>query len=204
MNYLLYASKKVEKIFAELEEQTLMFQTKSGLQCKNQCNLCCVNKKLETSVLEMLPMAIHLYKEKLTDQTLEELCHKPEICVHLSHLQVEGKLSGCTQYKQRPLICRLFGFSGITDKFDRKNIYTCHTIKTEQQKVFHAAIEKINGSPAIEIPMASWFQSQLDQIDPLMANDYNHINISLEKALNKVAYFYENRPKRPSGMNKAC
>jgi len=48
----------------------------------------------------------------------------------------------------------------------------------------------------MHIPVASDFYYQIYFIDPQMANDYNLINVSIRKAIEKVAYYYSNKPVR--------
>ncbi len=201
MSYLYRTAKKVEKVFADLDKQISAFQAQSGLHCAATCNHCCMKKDLETSVLEFLPLAVYLYENNLHEQFLDELAKGHEFCVCLTQLKVDGQMTGCTQYPHRGLICRLFGFSGLIGKTGEKKIYTCKIIKEEQSERFIQASKRINEK--LKIPMASDFQIRMDQIDPAMANDVNHINVSIEKALNKVAYSFSNRPRRPSKVNKA-
>jgi hypothetical protein len=48
----------------------------------------------------------------------------------------------------------------------------------------------------MKIPMVTDFYYQIYFIDPNMANDYNPINVSIYKAIQKVAYYFENLPER--------
>lgn len=201
MSYLYKAAQKVEKVFSDLDKQIAGFQTQTGLHCASKCNLCCMKKDLETSVLEFLPLAIHLFENNLHEQFLDDLAKGHDYCACLSQLKVEGQMTGCTQYAHRGLICRLFGFSGLIGRTGEKKIYTCKVIKTEQAEKYESAVAKINLK--LKIPMASDFQMKLDQIDDGLANDVNPINISIEKAITKVAYYYSNRPRRPKRIKKA-
>ncbi|MDX9881935.1 MAG: hypothetical protein RBS73_07695 [Prolixibacteraceae bacterium] len=160
-----------------------------------------MKKDLETSVLEFLPLAIYLYENNLHEQFLDELAKGREYCICLSQLKIEGKITGCSQYRHRGLICRLFGFSGLTGKNGEKKIYTCKIIKTGQEQEYKSATTRINEN--LKIPMASDFQMKMDQIDPILANDINPINVSIEKAISKVAYYFSNRPGRPKRFSKA-
>jgi Fe-S-cluster containining protein len=201
MSYLYRTAKRVEKVFSELDRQVETFQGKTGLHCVAKCNLCCMKKDLETSVLEFLPLAIYLYENNLHEQFLDELAKGREYCICLSQLKIEGKITGCSQYRHRGLICRLFGFSGLTGKNGEKKIYTCKIIKTGQEQEYKSATTRINEN--LKIPMASDFQMKMDQIDPILANDINPINVSIEKAISKVAYYFSNRPGRPKRFSKA-
>lgn len=201
MSYLYDAALKVEKVYADLDKQITAFQNHSGLNCAAKCNLCCMKKDLTASVLEFLPLAIYLFEKNLHEQFLDELAKKHDYCACLSQLTVEGQLTGCTQYANRGLICRLFGFSGLIGKTGDKKIYTCKTIKTANTEKYEAAVARINEK--LKIPMASDFQMKLDQIDDGLANDVNPINSSIEKAITKVAYYYSNQPRKHKKIKTA-
>jgi len=201
MDYLYKTAQKVEKVFAELDKEIEIFQEHTGLHCTARCNMCCMKKNLETSVLEFLPLAIHLFENNLYEQFFDELAKGQDYCICLSNLKVEGQLTGCSQYKYRGLICRQFGFSGLIGKNGDKKIYTCKTIKTTLPVQYESAMSRINQK--LKIPLASDFQIRMDEIDPIMANDVNFINISIEKAISKVAYYYTNQPRRPRRIKRA-
>jgi Fe-S-cluster containining protein len=153
-----------------------------------------LKKGLEANVLEFLPLALYLVKNNLHEAALELLETNPEYCINLAQSQVPGQTSGCSNYAHRGMICRLFGFSGIKDKNSRLAVYTCSYMKKEYPDEFKNAMERINSG--MKIPMVTDYYYQLYFIDPNMANDYNPINVSISKAIQKVAYYYENLPKR--------
>jgi hypothetical protein len=67
-------------------------------------------------------------------------------------------------------------------------------MKKEYPDEFKNAMERINSG--MKIPMVTDYYYQIYFIDPNMANDYNPNNVSISKAIQKVAYYYENLPKR--------
>lgn len=186
--------RKIEKVFKLLEKDTEKFVSQSGLKCVTNCNICCLKKGLEANVLEFLPLAWYLVENNLHEEALELLETNPEYCINLAQSQVPGQTAGCSKYAQRGMICRLFGFSGIKDKNSRLSVYTCSYMKKEYPEEFKSTMERIN--MGMNIPMVTDYYYQIYFIDPNMANDYNPINISIRKAIQKVAYYYENRPRR--------
>jgi hypothetical protein len=48
----------------------------------------------------------------------------------------------------------------------------------------------------MNIPLVTDFYYQIYFIDTQMANDYNPINVSIRKAIERVAYYYSNKPIR--------
>jgi len=186
--------RKVEQVFKQLDKETEKFGQQSNLKCLTNCNLCCLKKGLEANVLEFLPLAFYLVKNNLHEQALDLLATDPEHCINLAKSQVPGQTAGCGNYEYRGMVCRLFGFSGIKDKNSKLAIYTCSLMKNEYPQEFKTAMERINSG--MPIPMVTDFYYQIYFIDTHMANDYNPINVSIRKAIEKVAYFYANQPRK--------
>lgn len=184
--------RKVEQVFKQLDKETEKFGRQSHLKCLTNCNLCCLKKGLEANVLEFLPLAYYLVKNNLHEAALDFLDTEPEHCINLAKSQVPGYTAGCGNYGHRGMVCRLFGFSGIKDKNSKLAIYTCSHMKEEYPQEFKNALERIN--LGMEIPMVTDFYYQIYFIDTHMANDYNPINVSIRKAIEKVAYYYANQP----------
>jgi uncharacterized protein len=187
--------RKVERVFKQLDKDTQKFGKQSNLKCLTNCNLCCLKEGLEANVLEFLPLAYHLVQNNLHDAALELLDSEPEHCINLAKHPVLGQTAGCGAYEQRGLICRLFGFSAVQDKNSKLSVYTCTHIKHEYPNEFKRASELIN-SKGMNIPLVTDFYYQIYFIDTQMANDYNPINISIRKAIERVAYYYSNKPIR--------
>ncbi len=187
--------RKVEKVFKQLDKEAERFGRQSKLKCLTNCNLCCLKKGLEANVLEFLPLAYHLVKNNLHEAALELIDNNPEHCINLAKSQQPGVTAGCSVYEHRGLICRLFGFSAVRDKVQNLAVYTCSHMKNEFSVEFKQASEQIN-SGKMTIPVVSDFYYQIYFIDSQMANDYNPINVSIRKAIEKVAYYYDCKPKR--------
>ncbi len=186
--------RKVERVFKQLDKETERFSKQSNLKCVTNCNLCCLKPGLEANVLEFLPLAYHLVSNNLHNAALDLLETEPEHCINLAKIQIPGLTAGCAAYEHRGLVCRLFGFSAIRAKNEKLAIYTCSHMKNEFPEEFKNASERIN--KGLNIPMVSEYYSKIDCIDSQMANDYNPINVSIRKAIEKVAYYYSNKPLR--------
>ena len=188
--------RKIEGVFKQLDKETGKFGKQSGLKCLTNCDLCCRKKGLEANVLEFLPFAYYLVRNNLHDAALDLLDTNPEHCINLATTQVPGETAGCSIYAHRGLICRLFGSSGVRDKNSKLAVYTCTHMKSEFAAEYQKTMERINSN--LHIPIVSDFYFQIYYIDPQLANDYNPINISIRKAIEKVAYYYANKPVRKS------
>jgi len=184
--------RQVERVFKRLDKETGQFSKQSGLKCVTNCNLCCLKAGLEANVL--LPLAYYLVKNNLHEAALDLLDTNPEHCINLTKKQVPGHTEGCSIYEHRGLICRLFGFSGVRDKNSKLAVYTCTHMKNEFPAEFKLATERINAG--MNIAVVPDFYYQIYFIDNQMANDYNPINVSIRKAIEKVAYYYANKPIR--------
>ena len=191
--------RKVEQVFKQLDKETERFGKHSNLKCLTNCNLCCMKKGLEANVLEFLPLAYYLVKNNIHEAALDLLETNPEHCINLAKSQIPGHTEGCSNYEHRGMICRLFGFSGIRDKNSKLAVYTCSHMKNEYPQEFKSAMERINSG--MEIPMVTDFYYQIYFIDTHMANDYNPINVSIRKAIEKVAYYFANKPEKQKKTN---
>lgn len=195
MNHLHEIINAVNQLYDSLDQHTLQFSQASGIHCIAGCTHCCNNLKLEASVLEFLPLALHLYIHHEHDEVLTAIDQHPDYCIGLARLRSHSS-GGCRYYDHRGLICRLFGTSAIHNKYNDLKLYTCHQIAAQPQ----AASDVIT---PLNPPLAATYQNQLDFIDPAAANDYNPINISIKKAIMKVAYTFDHCPPHEAIMRNA-
>jgi len=191
---MLHTIKAVQKLFAELDAQTHAFKRYSGIDCISLCNKCCLKENLEASVLEFLPLAYNIFTNNKVEETLELLNSDLHFCVFLNHMNVHGNtLKGCSNYSNRGLICRLFGFSATTNKHNAITLYTCKEIKATYSERITNLLPNLQDS---NIPMLRYWYGMFSAIDPSMADEYHHINKSIIIALSKVCYYFENKPKK--------
>lgn len=108
-------------------------------------------------------------------------------------------MGGCRYYDQRPLICRLFGNSGVAVKQGLVAIYTCRIMKEADPQIFEDILRRVNCE--LVIPMAQHYQTRLDAIDYTLASDIHPINLSLLSAMDKVSYHFRGQPN-PKGFKK--
>lgn len=188
----------VEKVFKQLDKATKKFENQSGLKCFTGCTRCCFKKGLEANVLEFLPYAYYLVQNNLHEKALDLLEKNPEYCINLNGKPSEGSSTACTAYEHRGLICRLFGYSANKDKTGKLSVYTCSYIKEAQKTELIITNLKINNG--MSIPLVTDYYYRIYFIDSILANDYNPINVSIQKAIEKVAYYYSNKPIRKKLM----
>lgn len=178
----------VEEVMNSLDVAIRSFQSWSGLGCKTGCGKCCHKPEIEATVLEFLPLAYHMHATNQAELWLERLSTDPG---HLCALLDPHALTGmCTQYKNRGLICRLFGYSARINKYSKKELVTCNTIKTEQIGKFEFANSMLADNP---VPVTSHYYMQLHAIDFEMAREFFPINEAIKRALQVILQYYAYR-----------
>jgi Fe-S-cluster containining protein len=182
--------KEVEAVFRKLDAEIAQFQSSTGMHCRFGCGKCCFKPDIEATPLEFLPFALHLYREGLAEQWYERLSSSEDpLCLILNPTQAGAGL--CTEYTHRGLICRLFGYSARTTKYDKKELVTCQVIKTEEPEEYRKGVELVeNGG---QVPVLSQYYMQLHAIDPGMTTKFYPINIAIRKALEDVMHYYAYR-----------
>lgn len=181
---------EVQAVFQKLDEEIAAFQSSTGIHCKFGCGKCCFKPDIEATPLEFLPFALHLYKTGRAEQWYDRLASSEEkLCFILNPTQSGAGL--CTEYKHRGLICRLFGYSARTTKYDKKELVTCQVIKTEEQAEYEKANELIEKGG--DVPVMSNFYMQLHAIDRDLTTEFYPINVAIRKAIENVLSYYAYR-----------
>lgn len=180
----------IEAVFKKLDEEIATFQSWSGLHCKSGCGKCCFKSDIEATTLEFLPFAHYLYKNELAFEWLEKLkATESSICLILNPTQSGAGL--CSEYNTRGLICRLFGYSARTNKYNKPELVTCQIIKTEQAIDFSKTSEKIDEGATL--PIMSQYYMQLHAIDFELTREFFPINKAIVRAIETVLHYYAYR-----------
>lgn len=190
----------VEKVFSSLQKEIESFQGESGLSCVANCGFCCTKADIEASALEFLPLAYALYKKGEAMAWYERMkadIDNPTCSIFRSLKNAEDK-GFCSSYAYRGLICRLFAFSAIRDKYGEKNFIVCKPLKTEKAELIADIKQGIAGG--MKIPMMSDYYYQLYAIDEAMGRERMPINRAIVRALEEVMFYYAYRkpPKMAS------
>jgi Fe-S-cluster containining protein len=178
--------KAVKRLFRQVDKHVASFKKKSNLACLPICGECCTKRDIEATILEFLPAAYHLFLTQRYQNILEQLEKKSDsICVFYNPLATDGR---CSNYENRGLICRLFGFSTKTDKNSQKMLITCKKVKILFEPI---KLEKfIKKAPELTICYI-----KLYGIHPQLAVKYLPINDAIRKALDTVLLHYQYRKK---------
>lgn len=73
----------LKKIYKSIDRETKKFARKTGIRCPAQCGICCATAKVETTPLEMLPLAVKLWSKDKGLFWLQKLETEPSarVCV---------------------------------------------------------------------------------------------------------------------------
>jgi len=156
---------KVMELYQELEN------IQSSLPSCNGCRKCCDTPSIniEATILEFLPLAIHLLKEGSIEKWLKilETTDESDRCVLFDPY---SELGGCSYHSFRPLVCRLFSGSFILRK-GRPEVWACKYLKPQ--------LTSLSGN----LPECQEVHSKLLSIDFFLAQERYPINIAFKKAL---------------------
>lgn len=179
--------KAVNELYMELDLHVSGFKKTSGLECMPVCAKCCVKRNIEATILEFLPAAYYLFLTNEYETVLNKIENVAD--THCVFLNPFPEKDNCLYYKQRGLVCRLFGFSFSINKSEKKQLVTCKEIKSR----FGTSIpeEILENAPGI-----SYYQTLLFSIDPDLSIKYMPINDAICRALEIVLMYFQYRKKR--------
>lgn len=181
-----------------MEREISRFSQTTRVGCPSGCISCCLKPDLEASVLEFLPLAWHLVTTGQHDNVIARIEEGQTLCISLNTLRTDTEQPGCRYYTHRGAICRLFGSAAIRNLKTRRNtLYSCRIQKEEHAGHWEEMVTRINTLRGV--PLVSDYYMELQTIDPQLANDYNPINLSILKAINKVEIYLSHRPKPGQG-----
>lgn len=180
----------VEQVYAELNKEMASFEGWANIHCVTGCGKCCFKPDIEATPLEFLPFALHLYKENKAEEWHEKLStNTSSICLILDPQSTGAGF--CSSYIHRPLICRLFGFSARTNKYNKAELVTCQVIKTDQPDAVAAVNAGIEQHKPV--PVMNRFYMQLHAIDFEMTREFFPINEAMKRAIEVILHYYAYR-----------
>jgi uncharacterized protein len=190
---------EILSLFDKVDLEVKRFVKLSGIHCPSGCGICCESQKIETTALEMLPLACHLWSKNEAYKALLELsASKDSTCIFFQK-ELKKSLKGCCQaYELRPLICRLFGFFTVKNKYGKYVYGSCKIIKEAYPDAYKKALEVIEGGhhPSNMTDFAIRILAQGSELGKKMLP----INTALKIALEKIGYVLnltENPPENP-------
>lgn len=185
----------MEREFHNLEKEVVAFQQTTGLSCLDRCGKCCQRPEIAATPLEFLPLAYHLFKLGKADEWFDKLNADPVgLCpAFLPLLRAQDK-GFCSTYAHRGLICRLFGYAAMTDKWGNASLVTCRPLKEEKKDLVDKASTYIQDGG--KVPIMRNYQFRLMSIDPDLARQQLPIREAIRQALVVVLRYYAFRRPR--------
>ena len=192
---------EILSLFNKVDMEVERFVGLSGIHCPSGCGSCCESQKIETTALEMIPLACHLWAKNEACRALLRLSFsesKDNTCIFYEKEPQAGQKGHCKVYELRPLICRLFGFFTVKDKYGKYVYGSCKVIKEAYPEAYKKALEVIEGGhhPSNMTDFAIRILAQGSELGKKMLP----INTALKIALEKVGYVLnltENPPENP-------
>ncbi|MFH1339300.1 MAG: YkgJ family cysteine cluster protein [Candidatus Omnitrophota bacterium] len=176
------------KLYKELDREIERFKKVTGIRCVPGCGQCCASSKVETTILEMFPLALALWRKKEGEHWLKK-AQDAGLSGPCVFYQPDSSLAGkgrCCVYAWRPLLCRLFGFSAVTNKYGRNVMLTCWVVKDFSRLEYEKTQKKIG--EGLPVPRTSDFASRLWYIDFTLGVKQLPINKALAEALQRIAF----------------
>lgn len=183
----------IEKLFKTLEKDVQNLQKHTGIHCVENCIKCCTTPQIKATALEFYPLAYYLYQNGLAEKFLDQIhqIQDASICPVLNQFSVNGSRLGCSNYAYRGLICRLFAYNYHTDKFDRRRIAACKTMKLELPSEIAKANDILLTKPIG--PRATNYYQRLQFIDFTEAQNLYPIGDAIRIAVETIVTHFHYR-----------
>ncbi len=119
----------VHRIYTRAEEAMASFRARNGLSCPPGCGVCCENFTPDILPVEASYLAAWLARNR-PDKARELACNGFPDSEHRSARSCplynpDRSEAHCTVYPGRPLICRLFAFSGTRTRTGKASFSLC-------------------------------------------------------------------------------
>ena len=177
----------VQYLFLDVDRDTGAFRRSLAFSCPVGCGVCCQNPHVQASELELLPLASQLDRLRQAEGFYEK-ADKQDFQGRCIFFFPEAGSSGqgkCLQYASRPLICRLFGFSGNRDRHGHFRLASCSVLKDKILPLAAPGIQKPEGTEDKPVFMSDYVL-RLSSIDPDLSRDMLPINMAFKRAVARI------------------
>ncbi len=176
-------------LFDRIDEETSAFQAETGLNCPPGCGKCCENPDIETTVLEMMPLAVELWRTGEAVAYLERLAtlNESQSCLFYRPDPFVPGNGRCSVYLWRPTLCRLFAFATVKNKQGEPELAACVRQKQTIPEPVEAAKTAI--ASGMSAPNFGEIATEVANIEPSLGSEFFPINQALERALQRVGLF---------------
>ncbi len=178
------------ELYEEIDKKIARLKEETTLSCILGCRKCCETsvENIQVSIFEVIPLAAELWKNDSENIILEKIDDQEssKSCVLYVGDSMIYKNGGCSFYKHRPLMCRLFGFSAVIDKYGKKELSVCKIIRKSRNELIQEISNKIEDSG--DLPVYSEYTQRMMGINPYLGQNRYPINISIKKAIELTGY----------------
>lgn len=176
---------QILEVYRVLDTAVAGFAARTGLCCPEGCGHCCSSEKVEATVLECIPLAFELFRSLQAELILKriEKGGDERRCVLYRPDYTEAGLWGCTQYRYRVVVCRLFGFAGNPDRDGMGRLAMCRVMK-EHTGGWSATIKIDDAANPMPLFVDAGFR--ITTLHPALGTVRLPINMALREALLKV------------------
>ncbi len=187
----------ITEIYQEIDRNTYTFQMATGMRCPPSCSACCNNSHVEASLLESLPLALHVLEENIEDQLVNRIDESLEsgshVCIFLGDASADGTYGSCLCYPFRPLLCRLFGYAGRFGKTGRIEFTACRSLKLLSGDKAENASEAVRGG--LEVPVYQNYFMRVSTLLPDIGFKMLPINTAIKAAIEYLSFRIPPRQK---------
>lgn len=177
----------VQYLFLDVDRDTGVFRRSLGLVCPAGCGVCCQNPHVQASELELLPLASELDRRRQAEVFYEKADRQDfqGRCIFFVPETGSTGQGRCSQYVSRPLICRLFGFSGNRDRHGHFRLSPCSVLKDKVMSSEVSDHSKQAGTGSKPVFMSDYVL-RLSSIDPDLSREMMPINMAFKRAVDRV------------------
>ncbi len=176
---------QVLDVYQGIDEVVTAYKSQTGLACPDGCGHCCNSEKVEATVLECIPLAFELFRTFQAELLMKRLERDrgERKCVLYRQDYTAAGLWGCSQYKYRSVVCRLFGFAGNRDRNGTPKLAKCQIMKEHETA---ASVQEPEDAAAGVMPLFSEAGMRITALHPGLGSHRRPINEALLEALQKV------------------
>ncbi|MFH0784578.1 MAG: YkgJ family cysteine cluster protein [Pseudomonadota bacterium] len=176
---------QVLEVYQELDVAVAAFAGHTGLACPQGCGHCCSSENVEATVLECIPVAFELFRTFQAELILKRLEKNGDEkrCVLYRSDYTEVGLWGCSQYRTRTVVCRLFGFAGNRDRTGIPRLAMCRVMK---ERLRPETITVALKHDDLVMPLFSEAGLRITALHPGLGTLRMPVNTALREALQKV------------------
>jgi len=177
---------QVLELYHEADRAVTAYQAITDLTCPGGCVECCFSEKVEATVLEMIPLAFHLFRTRQAELILKRIEKEQSSrqCILFRPDLSSREGGGCSQYPFRALVCRMFGFAGNIDRNGLPQLARCRNMPLSEKTKQAEDNEKNISDEAM--PLFHAYGIAITAINPGLGASRMPINDALYQALAKV------------------